>query len=166
MDGNYSGDWAATAAAYQPARIVDRALFLQIVLKSCRVHVVGLFINVYELGQRAGLRNRFRGGDEGVRHGDHYVTRLHSTGHEGEAQSVGAAADRDRIAGFAEGRKGLLKLFDHGTADETRGLQGFAENLGQLLLEFDVRSNEVKKRNAVGGAGGRAMRTTHFETSL
>ena len=44
----------------------------------CGIHVVRLLIDVDELRQRAGLRNRFRGGDESVRHGDHNVAGLHS----------------------------------------------------------------------------------------
>ena len=149
MDRNDGRDRPSAAAADQPARIVDGALFLQILLEFCRIHVVGLLIDVHELGQCAGLRNRFRGGDEGVRHGDHNVAGLHSAGHEGEAQSVGAAADRDRIAGVAEGGECFLKFFHHRAADESGGPQGLAENFGQLLLEFHVRSNQIKKRNAV-----------------
>src|ERR1700683_1399567 len=166
MDWNHGRDRASSAAAYQPARIVYRAFLFQVLLKSCGIHVVRQLIDVYELGQCAGLRNRFRGGDEGVRHGDHNVAGLHSAGHEGKAQGVGAAADRDRITRVAEGREDLFKLFDHRTADEAGSAQGFAENLGQFLLEFHVRSDQIKKRNVVGRVLRTTLRTTHFETSV
>ena len=54
--------------------------------------------------------------------------------------------------GFAEGRECLLEFFDHRAADEAGGPQGFVKNCGQLLLEFHVRSNQIKKRNIVGNA--------------
>ena len=68
--------------------------------------------------------------------------------HQGKAQRVGAAADGDRVLGVAEGGKRLLEILDHGTADEAGGPQSLLENFGQFLLQFNVRRNEIKKRNA------------------
>ena len=86
--------------------------------------------------QRGSLRNRFSRSDERVRHGDHYVAGLHSAGHQSEAQGVGAAAHGNRMAGIAESRKRLLKIFDHGAADEAGGPEGFVEYFSQPLFEF------------------------------
>src|ERR1700728_1607364 len=162
MDRNDGGDWTSTAPADQSSRIVDRALFFEILGEFCGIHVVGLLIDVHKLGQRAGLRNRLRSGNEGVRHSEDNVAGLHAAGHEREAQCVGSAADCYRIARLAEGRKCLLKILYHGATDKSGSPQGLLKNLGQLLFEFHMGSNQIEKRNAVGTA----MRTAHFVASV
>ena len=121
MDRNYGRDRTAAAVAHQRAGSVHGALFLQVLSQFCRIHVVRVLIDVHEFRKRSRLRDGLGGGDEGVRYGNHHVARLHSAGHEGEAQSVRAAADGYRIADIAEGGKCLLKLFHHRTANESRG---------------------------------------------
>ena len=124
------------AAADQFARGVPRALVLEILPQFLRIHVVGVFVDVDELRQRARLRNRFGGRDEGVRHGDDHVAWLHACRHQGEAQSIGAAADGDGMFGVAElWRNAFSKFFDHGAADEAGG----AERLLKHLRSVPVR---------------------------
>ena len=69
-------------------------------------------------GNRACLRDGLGGGDERVRHSQHDIARLHTASHDGKAQSVGAAADGDRVSRIAEGRKCLFELLHHRAADE------------------------------------------------
>ena len=81
--------------------------------------------------------------------------------HEGETQGIRAAADGDRMAGATERGKRFLELFYHRTTDEAGGVQNLVENGGEFLLHFYVRSNQIKKRNAV-----RVLRIAHFVTSV
>src|ERR1043166_6648738 len=41
-----------------------------------------------------------------------------------------------------------LEVFNHGPANEAGGAQGLLEYFGQFLLKFNMRSNQIKKRNA------------------
>ena len=149
MHRHHSRDRTATAAAHAACQHLDRALRFQILCEFCGIHVVSLLVDVDELGQRSGLRNRFGSGDERVRHGDHNVAGLYSGGHQREPQSVGSAADGDRIAGLAESGECFLEILHHRSADESGGPQGFVKHFGQFLLKFDVRSDQIKKRNAI-----------------
>jgi hypothetical protein len=79
-----------------------------------------LLIDIDEFRKSPGLRDRLRGCNKRVRDGHHYVAGLYATSHDGEAQSVGPAAERNRKAGVTESREGLLKSLHHGTANETR----------------------------------------------
>ena len=65
---------------------------------------------------------------------------------------IRAAADRNRMARVAESRKCLLKLLDHRAADEASRVQSSTKHAGEFLLKFYMRSNQVKKRNAVRSA--------------
>ena len=161
MDWNHGRDRAAASAAYQSAGIVDRALLFKILAKLCGVHVVGPLVDVHELGQRAGLRDRFGGGDEGMRYCDHDVAGLHSTGHKSKAQSVGPTAYGNGMVGLAEGCERLLEVFDHRAADKASRPQSFVKNFRQFLLKFNVGSNQIEKRNGTRSA----IRNAHFKPS-
>ncbi len=64
---------------------IGRALLLQIFAQPLRVHVVGALVDVHKFRMRAGLRNGFGGGDEGVRHGDDDVAGLHARAPSGRS---------------------------------------------------------------------------------
>src|SRR5882724_12492284 len=54
-----------------------------------------------------------------------------------------------------------LEVFDHGPANEAGGAQGLLEYFGQFLLKFNMRSNQIKKRNA-----GRSAHLTSIVGSI
>ena len=78
-----------------------------------------------------------------------HVARLNAARHDGEAQRVGAAADRYRMAGAAKGSECFFEFFHHGTADEAGGVQNLMKDGCEFLLHFYVRRDQIKKRNAV-----------------
>ena len=59
---------------------------------------------------RAGLRNGFGGGDEGVRHGEHAIPRADPGGHKCETQRICPAAHTDTMVDIAELRKCVFKI--------------------------------------------------------
>ena len=63
------------------------ALLLEVLAQFLRIHVVGALVDVDELRQRAGLRNRFRRRDKGIRNSDGHIPWLHACRHQGEAQA-------------------------------------------------------------------------------
>ena len=67
--------------------------------------------------------------------------------HDGEAQCVCTAANGNRVARAAEGRKCLLEFLDHGSTDEGSREQSSTKHLGEFLLELQVRSNQIEKGN-------------------
>jgi hypothetical protein len=46
--------------------------------------------------------------------------------------------------------KSLLEFLHHRATNEAGGSQRCAKYFGQFLLEFNMRSNEIKKRNGIG----------------
>src|SRR5580692_6295376 len=161
MDWNDCCHWPAAATTDEFARLVGCAILFQVLAQFQRVHVVGALVDVDEFGKSSSLRDSFRGGNEGVRHGYDNVAGLHPAGHNGETQRIGTAADGNAMACAAECRKCLFEIFDHRTTNESGSVQNLVENGGEFLLHFNVRSNQIKERNTVF-----AVRSAHFRTSV
>ena len=105
-------------------------------------------ITIYKQWQCATARDRFGGGDEGMRNRHHDIARADARSHQGEAERIRAAVDGDRMLRVAEGGECLLEVFDHRATDKAGGADGLLEDRGQLGFEFNMRSNKIKKRNA------------------
>ncbi len=90
--------------------------------------------------------------------GDHHVARFHSRSGQRETESVRAAVDGDCAIGVAECGKLLFESLHHRTADETCAADYFLKNRSQLLLELDVRRDQIKK--------GNILRMIHCATSV
>ena len=133
---------------------IPSALLLQILPEPLDGHVVGVLVDVDKLRNCSRLRNRLGGGNKRVGHGHHHVARLHSAGHDREAQSIRSAVDRNRMGCIAEFCKGALEIFDHGTADKAGREQSAAKYGGQFFFKFHVRSYQVQKRNITGCVHG------------
>ncbi len=86
-------------------------------------------------------------GDERVRNGYHHVAWPYPGGHQRETESIRAAVDCDRTFGVAERGKLFFKILHHRAANEARGANYLLENRGELLLELDMRRDQIKKRN-------------------
>ena len=69
----------------------------------------------------AGLGDRLRRGDEGVRDRDDDVAFAYAGGHQGETDGVGAAGDADAMLRLAEGGEFLFEAVYFGAADEVGG---------------------------------------------
>src|ERR1700730_6842737 len=117
--------------------------------ESFGIHVVGALIDVDELRQRSRLRDSFGRGDEGVWHCYHDVAFCHSGCHQSETESVRTAVDCDRTFGVAERGKLFFKILHHRAANEARGANYLLKNRGKLLLELDMRCDQIKKRNTL-----------------
>src|SRR5439155_2441031 len=124
MHGNECRHRAARALAHRAARLqVARAFGLEVGAQSLRVHGVGALVDVDEVRARAGLRNSFRRGDEGVRHGHDGIARLYAGSDQSKAQRVGATSYADATRYPAKlGKLPLEGLHDRST-DEARSLQ-------------------------------------------
>src|SRR5256885_953262 len=128
---------------------------------SLRVHGIGALVDVDVARARAGLRDSFRGGDEGVRYGHDGIARLYAGGDQSKAQRVGATSYADAILYPAKlGKLPLEGLHDRST-DEARSLQSRLEDRDQFVFEFLVGSHQVHQRNLAVG-----VHRTSFVASL
>src|SRR5260370_849254 len=108
-------------ALNKPARLaVNFAALLQVFAKLVRIHGVGLFVNVDEYNLRPNLRNRFGGGNEGVRNGDNDVVGSHTGSHEREAQRIRSAVYANTIFRGTELTNPTLKVSATRPADKSR----------------------------------------------
>jgi hypothetical protein len=121
----------------------------QITKERFGIHVVGSFVDIHELRQRSGLRDRFRSGNEGVRDGYHNIARLHAGSNESEPERIGSIRSPYAVIGFAEFGKCLLKSLDKWSSNETRRSDDGLKDFRQFGLEFCMWSNEVKERNRI-----------------
>ena len=78
---------------HERAISIPRALVLEIVLESCRIHVVGSLIDVDKSRIRSRLGDGFGSGNEGVGNRDHDVVLSDSGSDKNEAQCVCTIAD-------------------------------------------------------------------------
>ena len=77
-------------------------------------------------------------------------------------KGVGAAANSDCMVGFAKSANAFSNSSDHWSADKAGVPQGVTKHIGQLLLKFNVRSNQIQKGNRIAVIN----RNTHFVTSI
>src|SRR5580704_8475421 len=119
MYRNHSRDGASAAKTDKSAGFVSHAFFLKVSLEHHHRHVVGLLIDVQELRNGAGLRDRFRRSDKRVWNGEYYIACLYPAGYDGKPQCVSAAIDGDGVTRFAKLRKCRLEVFHHRTTDES-----------------------------------------------
>jgi hypothetical protein len=144
-------DGLAAAPANRPAGgRVGRAA-LQVRVEGGRAHAVGPFVDLDELGLGAGLADALDRGDEGVRDGHDSVTRAHPRGHQREADGVGPVRHAHAVLGAAKLGELLLEAVHLGAADETGGVQGLAERLDKVVLEFTMGRDQIEERNRVVG---------------
>jgi len=117
--------------------------------------------DVDEVRARAGLRDRFGGGDEGVRYGHDGIARLYAGGDQSKAQRVGATSYADATLCLAKLGKLALEGLHHRSTDEARSLQSHLEDRDQFVFEFLVGSHQVHQRNLAVG-----VHRTSFVASL
>src|SRR5208282_4704869 len=148
VDGNDRCHRAPAAAADHFARRISRAFLFEILPQLFGVHVVGALVDVHEFRQGTRLRNRLGCCDKRVRDCHRHIARTDTGRHQGKAQRVGAAVDCGRVPCFAEGGERLLEVHYHRSSDEAGTTKDLLEYAGELLLELNVRGNQIKKRNA------------------
>ncbi len=95
-----------------------------------RVNVVRALVDIHEPRLRARLGNGLRRRDEGGRHSNDNVARLHSAGHQREPQRIRTTANADTVFRAAELRERVFKLLYQGTANEAGSVQCALENSG------------------------------------
>src|SRR5579872_285539 len=126
---------------------VEHALGLHVPAQNRGIHRIGPGIDIHEVRKRPGLRNRLRGGDECVGNGYHDVSRLDSGARERKAQGVRAAADSNAVFGVAKLGEITFESLDSGPANECSGSNGCGKSRYELILEFNMRCNEIDKWN-------------------
>ncbi len=113
-----------------------------------RIEIGGEGNDIGEDGPGTGVEDRFDGGDECVRGGDHLVAQTNSGGEQGEVESAGAGIDGD-----GEREPGIfgefaLERFDLGTEGE-RGLAGEpVESDENFLAQSGILGTKIEKGNA------------------
>src|ERR1700732_1026009 len=115
--------------------------------ESFGIHVVGALVDVDELRQRSRLRDSLGRGDEGVWDCYHDVALCHSSCHQRKTEGVRTAVDCYCVFGVAERGKPFFKILHHRAANEASGANYLLKNCGELLLELDMRCDQIKKRN-------------------
>src|SRR5208282_3676281 len=101
------------------------------------------FVDVNELGDRAGLGDGFGRRDECVGNGDDDVARANAGSHQGKAQSIGAAVYGHRMFRVTELGERLFEIFNRGATDEACAAQYLLENGCELLFELNVWSDKI-----------------------
>jgi hypothetical protein len=74
MYRDHRRDRTPASLADQPTGIILGASIFQVLLQLGGIEVVRVLVDIDEFRQRTCLRNRFGGGNEGVRHGYDHVT--------------------------------------------------------------------------------------------
>src|SRR6185437_6021852 len=114
-----------------------------------RGHVVGAFFNIDELWKGPGLRNSLSCGNKRVRDCDNHIASSHSACHQCKPQRICTATHCDGLTGLAECGECLFEFFHHRAADEIGSKQCAAKYMRELLLELDMRSDQIKEGDAV-----------------
>ncbi len=140
---HHRGDRCAIVSVVRLSRLAVHIAFpLEIFPQLRDVHRIGLLFDINEIGPRAGLADRFRGSNKGVRHRHHDVAWLHSCSHQSKADGVSAVGYTNAMLGVTERREFVFKILDHRTADETSRAQHFLENSSEFRLELLVRRDQ------------------------
>src|ERR1700680_782730 len=129
--------------------MIARALMLEKLPQLLRIHVVGTLIDIDEFRARSCLRNRFRRGDEGIRHCNYRIALSDAGCDQGKTQRVGTAVHTDRKTRATKKCERLLEFFNHWATDEASAAQRLLENIRQLFEQRGVRGHQIKKRNAI-----------------
>ena len=112
------------------------------------VHRHGRVIDIHEPDDPAGLRDRLRCCDEGVRNGDYLIARANAEGLVREPERIRAAVEAHRFRNSDVCGELPLESGHLGPADESRRLQRPTERGNQLLLQRPVLCHEVEKGNS------------------
>ena len=96
-------------------------IVLEVLRELARIHIVGPFIDIDEHRTGAGLGDRLRGGDEGIRDRDDNRTGANAGRDQRETEGVRAATHSDAMLRGAVGGEVALELLNHRAADEACG---------------------------------------------
>src|SRR5258706_2348206 len=148
MNRDDRGDGFAQRTVDITARAaVECALGLHILAQKRRIQRKGFSIHIHEIRKRSGLRNRLRGRNECVWNGDNNVSRLDSGARKRKTQGVRAAADAHAMFGVAKLGEFTFKSLNGGPSNECSGSDGCRKSSNKLILELDMRCNEIDKGN-------------------
>src|SRR5258706_9582289 len=126
---------------------VECALGLHILAQKRRIQRIGPGIHIHEIRKRSGLRNCLGRGNECVRNRENNVSRLNTRASKSKTQGISTAADAHAMFGVAKLGEFTLKSLDGGAPNECSGSDGCRKSSNELILEFDMRCNEIDKGN-------------------
>ena len=111
------------------------------------IEICGARIDVRKHNLRAGVRDRFGGGDESIGRGDDFSARPNARGQKREMEGAGAGIERDAVTSFAVIGELLLERCDFVSQAESSIAAGavecfedFRAQRGVLFLQIIVRN--------------------------
>src|SRR6185312_16210511 len=104
-------------------------------------------IDVDEHRARAGVADRRDGGDEGERHGDHFVAVADAGGEQREMQGAGAGVHGDAVIGGVERGELALEQLDFLAEDVLAAVEDLVNRGVDIRLNGAVLGFQIEERN-------------------